>query len=166
MALPTVLGILAWREPYENMPLPNKAPDQGYSAVFAAQKKSRGAYGKKHLVDATNYKELSVQNYAALTAERLQREKGKKKGGTIRAPPSSAAGHGGCGGESDVRTDPTNASGTYSTPVMELSRALWQTPATEAIVEVFAILLLVSRKVELNSYGCSRRDVPYFTHEG
>ena len=57
------------------MPLPTKAPDQGYSAVFAAQKKSRGAYGKKHLVDATNYKELSVQNYAALTAERLQREK-------------------------------------------------------------------------------------------
>ena len=59
----------------QNMPLPTKALDQGYSAVFVAQKKSRGAYGKKHLVDMTNYKELSVQNYAALTAERLQREK-------------------------------------------------------------------------------------------
>ena len=56
------------------MPL-NKPSNQGYSAVFAAQKKNRGAYGRKNIGEATNYKELSVQNYAVLTAERLQREK-------------------------------------------------------------------------------------------
>jgi hypothetical protein len=54
------------------MPLPS---NQGYSAVFAAQKKNRGAYGKKNIGEASNYKELSVQNYAMLTAERLKREK-------------------------------------------------------------------------------------------
>ena len=49
--------------------------NQGYSAVFAAQKNNRGAYGKKNIGEASNYKELSVQNYAMLTAERLKREK-------------------------------------------------------------------------------------------
>merc|ERR1711871_1533527 len=55
-----------------NMPMTGQA---GYSAAFAAQKKSRGAYGRKNLGEATNYKELSVQNYAMLTADRLKREK-------------------------------------------------------------------------------------------
>ena len=75
MLSPSALEVHARREPLKKHASSWKGSRPRILAVFAAQKKSRGAYGKKHLVDATNYKELSVQNYAALTADRLQREK-------------------------------------------------------------------------------------------
>ena len=47
----------------------------GYAAAFVAQKSARGAYGRENKSHVAYTKELSAENYASLTAERLQREK-------------------------------------------------------------------------------------------
>ena len=51
----------------------------GYAAAFVAQKSARGAYGRENKSHVAYTKELSAENYASLTAERLQREKERKQ---------------------------------------------------------------------------------------
>ena len=49
--------------------------DCGYAAAFVAQKSCRGAYGRVGKDKAVAHKEISIENYATVTSERLRREK-------------------------------------------------------------------------------------------